>query len=155
LEGYAVVNRRFFAAIVVLVAGFSVCAMSGGRLGSPAESFAADDKPASDSATEIAKQEIAIAKAALEIDARLEQQGRADSGSASLWSKRMVEATRKSGATKAEIMQAIQAHLGRMEKRVELVKSQQRSARAIETDVLGARYDALEAKAWLAEEQAK
>ncbi len=150
-------NRRWCATALVLVAGLSVLELRGfGNFGAPAQSLAADPIHAKENRADIAKQEIALAKAALQIFTKLDGQGRTESGSnnvVGIWSRRLVEATRKSGATKPEVVQAIKDHLVRMEGRVEIMKARQQSARAVETDVLNVRYDALEARAWLAEEQ--
>jgi hypothetical protein len=150
------VKRRLCAIALVLVAGLSVLEIRGfGIFGQARQSLAADPNNAKDTRADIAKQEIALAKAALQITTQLERQARTDPGSnnASIWSRRLVEATRKSGATKADVLREINDHIARMDERVEIMKARQQSARAVETDVLSARYDALEARAWLAEEQ--
>jgi hypothetical protein len=150
------VNRRFCAIALVLVAGLSVSEIRGfGNFGTATQSLAADANAAKAIKADIAKQEMELAKEALTIFTQLEKQGRTDPGShtVSIWSRRLVEATRKSGATKPEVVQAIKDHLVRMDERVEIMKARQQSARAVETDVLSARYDALEARAWLAGEQ--
>ena len=90
-----------------------------------AQSLAADPKNAKDNQADIAKQEIALAKEALQIATQLEKQGRTDSHNVSIWSRRLVEATRKSGATKPEVVQAIEDHLVRMDERVEIMKARQ------------------------------
>jgi hypothetical protein len=125
------------------------------QFGASAQSFAADAKNPKDNGDETAKQEIALAKEALPVVTKPENQGRTDPGShaVSIWSRRLVEATCRSGATKAEITQAIKEHLVRMNERIEIMKARQQSARATELDVLNARYEALEARACLAEQQ--
>jgi hypothetical protein len=67
----------------------------------------------------------------------------------------LVDATRKSGATKAEVMQAIKDHLARMDERFSVVKRLNKAEAATQMDVLNAQYEAMEAKVWLEEEQAK
>ena len=149
-------SRQLCATALVFVAGLFVLEFRGiGKFDAAAQSLAADTKNAKDSSAEIARQEIALAKAALPIVTQLEKQGRTDSGSNSVssWSKRLLEATRKSGATKAEVAKELSNHLLRMDERVEIMQARQQSARATETEVLNARYEALEAKAWLVEAQ--
>jgi hypothetical protein len=63
-----------------------------------------------------------------------------------------VEATRKSGASKPDVVQALKDHIARMDQRVEIMKARRQSARATMTAVLNAQYEALEARAWLVEE---
>jgi hypothetical protein len=150
------VNRRFCATALVLVAGLSVLEIRGfGIFGEARQSLAADAINAKDNGADIAKQEIALAKEALMLITQAEKQGQANLGShdVPIWSRRLVEATRKSGATKTEVMQEIKDHLVRMDERVELVKALRQAARATQTDVLNAQYEALEARAWLAGEQ--
>ena len=140
----------------MFVAGLSALEIRGfDNFGTATQSLAADANATKAIKPDIAKQEMELAKEALTIFTKLEQQARTDPGSNSvcIWSKRLVEATRKSGATKPEVVQAIKDHLVRTDERVEIVKARQQAARAAETDVLSARYDALEARAWLAEEQ--
>lgn len=149
-------NRPLCAAVLVLVAGLSILEIRGfGRFGIATQSLAADEKHSKDNEADIAKQEMALASEALPVVTQLEKQGRSDPGShaVSIWSRRLLEATRKSGATKAEVMQAIKDHLARMDERVEALKARQQSDRGTELEVLNARYDALEAKAWLAAAQ--
>ena len=50
-------------------------------------------------------------------------------------------------------MRAVKEHLARMNERVGIVEQQHEAGRASRLEVLNARYDALEARAWLAEEQ--
>jgi hypothetical protein len=151
------VNRRFRAIALVLVAGLSVLAIRGfGNFGTATQSLAAGANATKAIKADIAKQEMELAKEALTIFTQLEKQARTNPGSndvVGIWSRRLVEATRKSDATKPEVVQVIKDHLVRMDERVEIMKARQQSARAVETDVLSARYDALEARAWLAEEQ--
>jgi outer membrane protein TolC len=138
----------------VIVTAFVVLGICGiNSFGYSEQARAADPKNASDARADIAKEKIAVAKQALEIVKTLEKQGRIESGEVAIWSKRLVEATRKSGATKAEIVQAIKDHLARMDLLVEIMKQRQQSARGTALGVLNAQYDVLEAKAWLADEQ--
>ena len=147
-------DRRLCVTALVLIVGVFVLEIRDiGNLGASAQALAADPKNAKDSRVDIAKQEIALAKEALQVAKQLEKRAQTDSSNVSVWSRRLVEATRKSGATKPEVVQAIKDHLVRMDERVELMKARKQAARAVETEVLSARYDALEARAWLAEEQ--
>jgi hypothetical protein len=96
-----------------------------GIFGEARQSLAADAINVKDNGADLAKQEIALAKEALTTLALEEKQGQADLGSHDIfiWSRRLVEATRKSGAAKAEVMREIKDHLVRMDERVELVKA--------------------------------
>ena len=52
-------------------------------------------------------------------------------------------------------MQAVKDHLVRMDQRVDVVKRLYQATAATWMDVLNAQYEAMEAKAWLEEEQGK
>jgi hypothetical protein len=146
-------NRRLWPTVLLPIAGLLSLEILGlGSFGSAEQSVAAAPSDANEGTVDIARQEIALAKEALEIFTQLEQQGRADSDSVSIWSRRLVEATRKSGASKPDVVQALKDHIARMDQRVEIMKARRQSARTTMTAVLNAQYEALEARAWLAEE---
>ena len=117
------------------------------RFNEAQRSFAADANT-NETATAIGKQEVALARAALKLITESEMKGEGSKGSheASSWSRRLVEATRMSGATKPEIIEAIKQHSARMEERVGFVKRQHQAGQASQMDVLNAQYEALEAK---------
>src|SRR6478736_463168 len=68
-------------------------------------------------AVSLAKQEKALAEEALKSITALEAQGRLSIGLGAVprWSRRLVEATRKSGASQAEVLEVIKQHVARME----------------------------------------
>lgn len=97
----------------------------------------------------LAKQEKAIAEEALKLLTTLESQGQLNVtvGEVPRWSRRLVEATHKSGASQAEIAEAIKQHIGRMEQRLNRLKKLYEAQAATYGDVLNAKYEALEAQA--------
>jgi hypothetical protein len=110
----------------------------------------ADDQR-TDTSVSLAKQEKAIAEEALKLLTDLEKQGQLSAGQADLpkWSRRLVEATRKSGATKAEILAAIKQHVSRMNDRLKVVKRLHEAATVTQEVLLNAQYEALEATSWV------
>jgi hypothetical protein len=98
----------------------------------------------------LAKQEKAIAEQALLIT-DLEAQGQRNVGFRDVprWSRRLLEATRKSGASQAEVTEAIKQHIARMEKRLAIVTKLHMAAAATQGDLLDAKYEAIEAQALL------
>jgi hypothetical protein len=72
-----------------------------------------------------------------------------------LWSRRRVDALRASGASKAELIVALEEHLVRTKKREARVKTQHSTAHASRMDVLAAGYERLEAEMWLNQEKAR
>jgi translation initiation factor 2B subunit (eIF-2B alpha/beta/delta family) len=117
-----------------------------------ARMYAAD---ANESSVSVAKQQKALAENALQVLTNLENQGRLDVGTGQVarWSRRLVEATRKSGATKAEAAEALKQHQARMDERVLRIQKRLESAKATQLDVWNAKYEALEAKMWIQEDQ--
>ncbi len=151
------VTRRFCAIALVLVLGLFVLGSYGFGLFSEAKRSFAADVNANESATDIAKQEMALARDALNLIAEYEKNVRATAGSneAVIWSRRLVEAARKSGATKAEIIWTIKQHQARMSSRVALLRSYVQAGQATPIELLNGQYEALEAKAWLEEVEGK
>ena len=73
-----------------------------------------------------------------------------------LWSRRRVDALRASGASKAELIAALDQHLMRTKNREAGVKIQHtKDATASRIDVLAAGYERLEAEMWLNQEKAR
>ena len=73
-----------------------------------------------------------------------------------LWSRRRVDALRASGASKAELIAALEQHLVRTKEREARVKTQHtQGAGATRTDALAAGYERLEAEMRLNQEKAR
>ena len=150
------VTRLFCGTTVVLVLGSLVCGIGFGVFSEGKRTVAAEIN-ARESGAEIAKKEIVLANEAIKHIAELQKQGQGgpESQSIPVWSHRLVEATRKSGATKLEIVEALKQHLVRMDQHVAQVKRVYEARLAPRMDVLNAQFEAMEAKALLEEEQAK
>src|SRR5207249_4536883 len=128
LEGSLVVNRRFSAMAFMLVLSLATFGMWGVNL------LGADQKQ---TGAEIAKRQKVLAEQALKFITQLEQQGQIGLGLRDVprWSRRLVEATRKSGAKKPEIIEAVKQHLARMDDRVERLTKMYNTGVATHSDV--------------------
>jgi hypothetical protein len=148
------VNRRFGAIAFVLVVGVSILGIRGFGFKETRQSVAADVNSKKTGA-EIGKEEVALAKEALKVITRQEKEGLAVQGSneVMIWSRRLAEATRKSGATKAEIIDAFKQYVARMDERVDIMKRLHQASTLGYMDLLNAQYEAMEAKLWLEEEE--
>lgn len=113
------------------------------------------DNQQPDSSVSLAKQEKAIAEGALKLLTNLERQGQLNVGQADVpkWSRRLVDAIRKSGPSKAELLAAFEQHVSRMNARLQVVKQLHEAAAATQGDLLDAQYEALEARSWAAEQR--
>jgi hypothetical protein len=65
-----------------------------------------------------------------------------------------VDATRRSEASKAEILAALVQHVSRMNARLQVVKRLYEAATVTQGDLLDAQYEALEARSWATEQSA-
>jgi hypothetical protein len=147
--GRIMVSRRTCIIAVVTVVGVSAFGSRDFGLFSEANRSLAADENTKATGAPVGNQEVALAEEALKLITQSEMNGQASPGSheASIWSRRLVEATRRSGATKPEIIEAIKQHSARMEERVSFVKRQHQAGGSTQVDVLNAQYEALEAKA--------
>jgi RNA polymerase sigma factor (sigma-70 family) len=105
----------------------------------------------------LAREQLTLIDSALERMYRLAQNGRLEFNSPafSIWESRRLDALRKAGATKAEIVAALERSLKFMESQEEIAKAQFRSARASEVSVLDVRFRRLQTQIWLNEERAR
>ena len=100
-------------------------------------------------------QERAIAAEALKRLSDPDIRGQAKIEDVSKWSRRLVESTRKSGASNAEVIEAIEQHIARMDGHLKVIQRLHEAAIVPHTDLLNAEYESLEAKGWLLAEQRK
>ena len=138
--------NRFCGMPIILIVGLAAFSLHHVQISG------ADGKP---TVTSIAKQEKAIAEEALKRLTDPEARGQDSVGDLAKWSRRLVEATRKSGASNADFVAAIEQHIARMDARVKAVRQLHEAALMTHCDLLDAEYEALEAKAWLLDEQRK
>ena len=73
----------------------------------------------------------------------------------SLWELRRMEALRKAGAGKAEIVAAIEKHINNLKQDEALAKARKESARGTEVEIRDVQFRQLEAEIWLNEEKAR
>ena len=138
--------NRFYGISIILIVGLAAFGLQRVQI------FGADDKP---TVSSIAKQEKAIAEEALKILTDPETRGQDNLGDVAKWSRRLVEATRKSGAANADVVAAIEQHVARMDVRLRAVKRLHEATIVTHRDLLNAEYEALEAREWLLDEQQK
>ncbi len=107
--------------------------------------------------SKLAREQITLANDALVMLRRLARDGRASfSGpSLSLWEGRKMEALRKSGAGKAEIIEAIEGMIKDLKEDEARAKGMLDGARGTMVEVYDVQYRRLEAEMWLDEERAK
>jgi hypothetical protein len=107
------------------------------------------------SGIDIAKQQMALAEQALKDMTVLESTGQASPSLRDVprWSRRFLEATRRSGASKADIVDAARQHVARMDSRVERLKRMLEAETVVTNELFDAEYEALEAKRLLVEAQ--
>lgn len=139
-------TRRFLVATLLLVVGLAVLSV---------RSTGADDKAVVDTA----RRQKGVAQKALEYIAAAEAAGRIGDYSRGIpkWSKRLVDATRESGAPKAELLEALKQHASLMDARAQRLAASLKAGSGNITfiDVWDAEYEALEARALLEAEQGK
>ena len=102
-------------------------------------------------AREFAGQNVEVAKSALTMAVKLQQQGEADPSMVSTWSRRLVESLRKRGGPQRELTDALESHVALMEKNFKSVREAYRANEASSLAVADAEYALLEAKSSLAE----
>jgi hypothetical protein len=72
-----------------------------------------------------------------------------------LWERRKIDALRASGASKAEIVAALEVHTKRMKDQVRYIETAFAKNVVGRVDVFDAKYSALEAEMWLSQEKAR
>lgn len=130
--------------------GVGVAALFAVALGVQVLRAVGADGQSAETVVSIAKQEKAIAEVALKV---LTDSGDHGQLEVSRWSRRLVEATRKSGASKAEINAAIKQHVARTNRRLKIVQRLHEAAAVTLDDLLNAQYEALEAQSLAVESQ--
>jgi hypothetical protein len=115
------------------------------------------DTPNVPTTKELARQQIEIIDRALDATRRLILNNRLGLTESSLfeWEHRRIDALRKSGATKAQMIEALEKYASNAEQCAMHAKTLEEQARGTELAVDQARYHFLEAKIWLAEEKAR
>jgi hypothetical protein len=105
----------------------------------------------------IAREQLALIDGALATLHQLTRNGRTSiaNPSFSLWGRRRLEALRKAGAGKAEIVAALEKYIDSLKQEEALAEAQRQAARATQVDVYDVRFRRMEAEIWLNEEKAR
>ena len=113
--------------------------------------------PPSDANRAAAQEKLKLASKALHDLELLWKGGEAsiDDPRAIVWERRKVEAVRDSGASKAEVVAAIEAYLKRMKDLEQKAKNRVRKGETDRVGVHEAAYRVLEAELWLCREKAR
>ncbi|MFO0961019.1 MAG: sigma-70 family RNA polymerase sigma factor [Isosphaeraceae bacterium] len=105
----------------------------------------------------LAREQLALIDDALEMLHAMARNARINPADASfsLWENRRIEALRKSGAGKAEIVAALEKQIRGLEELEAIAVARKQAARGTEADTLDVRYRRKEAEIWLNEEKAR
>jgi hypothetical protein len=105
----------------------------------------------------LARQQLTLIDNALALAHDLYQNARIEitSGSFSLWGRRRLEALRKAGAGKAEIVTALEKYINYIKDLEAIAKARVEASRATPLDVYETRFLRMEAEIWLSEEKAR
>ncbi len=105
----------------------------------------------------LAQKQVALIDQVLSIIRKLAQNGRIDLNNPSidLWEHRRLEALRRAGAGKAEMIEALEKYLDRAKQDEAIAEALRAQARATIIPALDAQFRRLEAEIWLNEEKAR
>jgi RNA polymerase sigma factor (sigma-70 family) len=105
----------------------------------------------------LARQQLALIDVAWAQMHSLAQNTRIDIATApfGLWGRRRLEALRKAGAGKAEIVAALEKYINNLKEMEAIAKAQKEAARATELGVFEMQFLCIEAEIWLNEEKAR
>jgi hypothetical protein len=105
----------------------------------------------------IAREQLALIDEAWALQRSLARNARMSIADAtfSLWGRRRLEALRKAGAGKAEIVAALEKYINDLKEDEAIAKAQVQAARAHEVVVHDVRFRRMEAEIWLNEEKAR
>ncbi|WP_165071444.1 hypothetical protein [Paludisphaera rhizosphaerae] len=137
------------AALFLVTAGVAV---QGGRQAPPK----AEDAPPP-TARDLARQQLELADQAVDVTRRLVEAGRANAsdGTLLLWERRRLEALRKTGAGKAEMIAALEKYIESMKHLEAIAEARRERALTTSLEVYDARFQRLEGEIWLNEEKAR
>jgi hypothetical protein len=105
----------------------------------------------------LARQQLALIDAAWTMMHDLAQNARVEiaTGTVSLWGRRRLEALRKAGAGKAEIIAALEKYINDLKEMEAIAKQRVEAARSTQLGVLEMQFLHMEAEIWLNEEKAR
>ncbi len=105
----------------------------------------------------LARQQLALIDQAFSVVDHLARNGRLSIAdpSLSLWGSRRLEALRKAGAGKAEIVAALEKYINDLKQHEAIAEARVASARGTQVEVYDVQFRRLEAEIWLNEEKAR
>lgn len=151
------VNRRFCFIVFVLALVVSMLGIRGFLVfGEPKRSVAADANAVS-GATEIAKQQVAIANQALRELEQLQKIGAIGKldDTLDVWWRRLIESLRNGGGDEAALTQALKDYVEHTKANLRDTEAFRKTGQTSQMQLYDAKYQALEAESWLAEAQEK
>lgn len=153
------------AALVLTTAGVAVHARQkpapngapGQAKTAPRPNVGADTVPEIAANRTLAREQVALADEALTMLQALARNSRVSIGDPafSLWERRWVEALRRTGAGKAEMVAALEKYIERLKEAEEIAKARHQSARGTLVEVHDVKFRLTEAAIWLNEEKAR
>lgn len=138
------------AATVLTFAGIAAYARQQPAAGGQAKADPAANR-------DLAREQLALVDQALEIQHALARSGRLplNDPSFAVWGRRKLEALRKAGAGKAEVIATLERYIETLKADEAIAEGMKADARATEAAVLDVRYRLIEAEIWLNEERAR
>lgn len=138
-------------AVVLVIVGISV------RAGQQPVADGRADAPLLEANRALARQQLALVDGALEIQRALAKQGQlpVNDPSFALWERRKIEALRKSGAGKPEMIAAMEALIKTLKGDEATAKAMKEQGRGTEAGVVDAQFRLIEAQILLNEEKAR
>jgi outer membrane protein TolC len=117
----------------------------------------AGDSNLKDATTEIAKQQVAVAKKALSTIEQLQSAGALGKldESFDIWQRRLIESLNKGGGNEAEYIDALKKHVEHAKLNLKATEALFKDNKVSQTQLCDAQYQALDAQAWLAESLTK
>jgi hypothetical protein len=145
------IQRAHIISVLVALTVFGV----GLRVSGFAESKQSDagDSNLKDAATEIAKQQVAIARKALSTIEQLQSAGALGKldESFDMWQRRLIESLNKVEGSEAEYLDALKKYVEHAKLNLKTTEALFKESRVSQTQLCDAQYQALDAQAWLAE----
>ena len=130
-----------------LAAVFSATPPASAQVATPPAALAS----AQDTSKALAKNQLTLARQALEELDSLQKSARMDilDSRVAVWERRQIEALQASGIAKGELVSALETYVKRMKAFSQIAEARREQARIQHVDVLDWQYRALEGEAWL------
>ncbi|WP_422923625.1 hypothetical protein [Singulisphaera sp. PoT] len=153
----SIARMKSLAAVAAVLMLATIGASVQGRQAPDAGEEKAKAAPDNAASREIAKKQLVLAEQALDTVQRLARNGRLEVNdpSVAVWELRRLEALRKTGAGKAEMVAAIEKYLKDLEEQEAIAVARKESARGTQVPIYDVQYRRMEAEIWLSEEKTR